>query len=213
MKTKDFDQKQDIQTQQLLIEAGIQLIGEKGYDGAAIGDIVALAEVTKGALYYHFGSKENYVLEIIRQRAEQNIARFKQLDKDNISLAEWIERSFSAIIGFSDPAQQLFSLQVMMAGLRPGNERIGALVAEIHADWRRLITEMVILSDEYRKGQLVGEPEVIAVGVMALIDGLLIHFRIEPERFTEQAFIERLAPLLKLWVLKPPVDLKPEQAQ
>jgi hypothetical protein len=63
---------------------------------------------------------------------------------------------------------------------------------------------MIVLSDEYRKGQVLGEPEVIAVGVMALIDGLLIHSRLEPDTFTEQRFIERLAPLLKVWVFNVP---------
>ncbi len=203
MKLQDVDQKQDYQTRQALIEAGVRLIAEKGYDGASIGDIAAVSNVTKGAVYYHFGSKENFVLEIIRQRTEKNIDLFKKLDKQNISLADWIGKSFSAILGFSDPTHQLFLLQVMMAGLRPGNEKIGALLAEVHAEWRRLFTEMIMMSDEYRKGQVLGEPEVIAVGVMALIDGLLIHFRLEPDTFTEQAFIERLAPLIKRWVLHP----------
>jgi AcrR family transcriptional regulator len=204
MKLNEVDQKHDLQTRQALIEAGIQLIAEKGYDGASIGDIAAFTKVTKGAVYYHFGSKENFVLEIIRQRTKQNLERFKQMDKRNASLAEWIERSFSAIMGFSDPTHQMFLLQVMMAGLRPGNEKIGEYLAEVHAEWRHLFTEMIKVSDEYRKGQVLGEPEVIAVGVMALIDGLLIHSRLEPEPFTAQAFIERLAPLLKVWVLHPP---------
>ncbi len=206
MKTKDVEQKPDLQTRQALIQAAVKLIGEHGYDGASIGDIAAYTEVTKGAVYYHFNSKEDFVLEILRQRSRENIALFRQLDKTNISLADWIERSFSAIIGFSDPAQQLFLLQVMMAGMRPEHARIGAMVASIHAEWRSLIAEMVMLSDEYRKGQIPGDPEVIAVGIMALIDGLLIHFRLEPQNFTEKAFIERLAPLLKQWVLQTPTE-------
>jgi AcrR family transcriptional regulator len=203
VKTKIVDQKKDVQTRQALIDAGIQLVGEKGYDGASIGDIAAFTEVTKGAVYYYFGSKENFVFEIFRQRAEHNIALFRSLNEDNLSLADWIERSVSAIIGFSDASQQLFSLQVMMAALRPEHERIAALVAEIHAAWRNLIAQMVTNSEEYRNGQVLGDPQVIAVGIMALIDGLIIHFRLEPETFTKEAFIQRLAPLLKQWVLQP----------
>ncbi|MBK8020587.1 MAG: TetR/AcrR family transcriptional regulator [Chloroflexi bacterium] len=208
MKTKGVDQGTDLQTRQALIDAGVRLIGEKGYDGASIGDIAAAVNVTKGAVYYHFASKEEFVLEIIRQRTQANIERFRQLEKGHVSLAEWIKRSFSAIIRFSDPSQQLFLLQVMMAGLRPGNEKIGILLAEIHAEWRNLITEMIVLSDEHRGQQLVGEPDVIAVSIMALIDGLIIHSRLEPETFTEEAFVERLSPLLERWVLNtaPTID-------
>jgi AcrR family transcriptional regulator len=206
MTVKIVEQKQSPQTRQILIDVGMRLIAEKGYDSASIGDIAAFAEVTKGAVYYHFGSKENFVLEIIKQRSERNIAQFKQRAKDNISLAEWIENSFSMIIGFPDLAQQQFLLQVMMASIRPGHEKIAALMAEIHAEWRGLLTEMLKMSDEYRKGQFLDDPEVIAVGIMALIDGLLIHSRVEPESFAEKEFIKRLAPLLKLWVLQVPSE-------
>lgn len=202
MKTVEIEQRQDQQTRQTLMDAGIALIAEKGYDGASIGDIATRADVTKGAVYYHFGSKENFVLEIIRQQSQRNLTEFRNRDKTNISLADWIETSFSMILGFSEPARQRFALQVMVASMRPGCERFGALMAEIHAEWRQLIAEMIRLSDEYQQGRVLGDPEVIAVGIMALIDGLIIHSALEPENFTEQSFIERLAPLLKLWVLQ-----------
>ena len=206
MTTNDVEKKENPQTRQLLIDAGIKLIAEKGYDSASIGDIATLAEVTKGAVYYHFRSKENFVLEIIKQRSESNLARLKQLRKDNIPITEWIENVFSMIIGFPDTDQQHFLLQVMVASIRPEHKMIAALVAEIHAKWRKLLTEMIEMSDEYQKGQLLEDSEVIAVGIMALIDGLLIHSRVEPEIFTEKEFIKRLTPLLKLWVLQIPSE-------
>lgn len=209
VKSKPVEHKSDQQTREALISAGIQLIGKHGYDGASIGDIAAAANVTKGAVYYHFASKEDFVLELVRQRFEQNIENFKQLNKDQASLAEWIERSFAAIITFSDPAQQQFALELMMAGLRHGNERIRQLFADIHDQWRRLITEMVLLTDEYRSGQMQGDPELIAVGLMALIDGLLIHCRLEPETFTKERFIQRLTPMLNAWVMSTPAGSRP----
>ena len=82
MKKKDNEQGNDLQTRQALMAAGIQLIGEKGYDGASIGDIAAFTKVTKWAVYYHFVSKENFALEIIRQCAEKNIEQFKKFTKE-----------------------------------------------------------------------------------------------------------------------------------
>lgn len=206
MVEKSKSHKQDPQARQALIEAGISLIAEKGYDGASISDIANQAEVTKGALYYHFRSKENFVVEIIRQRAEQNIERFKKREQKPISLANWIRESFSIIMNFPEPTQQLFSLQVMMAGLRPEYERIGTLIAELHSQWRGLIAEMITQSVEYREGKVTADPEIIAVGIMALVDGLLIHSRLEPEVFSEATYIERLEPLLELWIMQTPIE-------
>lgn len=192
----------DLDTKEALVEAGIHQISEKGYDGASIEDITRIANVSKGAFYYHFKSKEEFVLTIIRQHAVKNIARFRKLDQENISLSDWIEASFSMIIGFpsKDPTWQQFSLEVMMAGMRQEHKLIGELVAELHAEWRQLIAEMVIKKKEYRQGRVCCEEEVIAVGIMALVDGLLMHSNLEHDTFTNKAFIQRLAPLLKLWV-------------
>ncbi|MEQ8674857.1 MAG: TetR/AcrR family transcriptional regulator [Aggregatilineales bacterium] len=206
MVEKSVAPKQDQKVREVLIRAGIELIAEKGYDGASISDIASKAEVTKGAVYYHFGSKEDFVLEIIQQRAMHNIGRFKERQGKPISLAQWIKTSFAMIMGFPDPAQQQFSLHVMMAGMRPEYERIGNLIAELHKQWRGLIAEMVTQSIEYREGNVTADPEIIAVGIMALVDGLLIHSRLESQIFTEDAFIERLEPLLELWIMQNPVE-------
>ncbi len=192
-----------------LIEAGIHQIAEHGYDGASIEDIARTANVSKGAFYYHFKSKEAFVLSIIQDRANENFTRFRELDHENISLSEWIEASFSMIIGFpaTDQTWQQFSLEVMMAGLRRDYHLIGELVASLHSEWRQLITEMVVKSKEYRRGQVCCDPEVIAVGIMALVDGLLIHSNLEKSTFNRKSYIARLAPLLKLWVTQPAQEL------
>lgn len=194
-----------LNARQALIEAGIMQIAANGYDGASIEDIAQMANVSKGAFYYHFKSKEDFVHSIVRQRAAENIERFRQRDKEHISLSNWIEASFSIIINFpaKDLIWQQFSLEVMMAGMRQEYARIGALISELHKEWRALLAEMVVNSDEYRKGFVCCEPEVIAVGIMSLVDGLLMHSKLEPETFAERCFIERLAPLLKLWVAQP----------
>jgi len=193
---------EEMDAKQALIAAGIQQIAAKGYDGASIEDITQAANVSKGAFYYYFKSKEAFVFSIVQQRALANIERFKQRDLHHNSVSDWIEASFSIIVRFpaEDLTWQQFSLEVMMAGMRSEHERIGKLLAGLHAQWRSLLTQMVMHSDEYRQGLISCDPEVIAVGIMALVDGLLIHSNLEPETFTQHKFVERIAPLLKLWI-------------
>ncbi|MEU3570839.1 helix-turn-helix domain-containing protein [Kitasatospora sp. NPDC036755] len=51
-------QERSERTRGRLVEAGAALFDRRGYAGATLGEIAAAAGVTKGALYFHFASKE-----------------------------------------------------------------------------------------------------------------------------------------------------------
>lgn len=62
MRGTDFPMaKQDraIRTRKAILEAAAAVFDERGYESAKLSDILALAQVTKGALYFHFDSKED----------------------------------------------------------------------------------------------------------------------------------------------------------
>ena len=52
-------------TRQKILQAAVELFNEAGYSRVGLGDIIERAELTKGALYYHFDSKESLAGAII----------------------------------------------------------------------------------------------------------------------------------------------------
>ena len=52
-------------TRRKIITSAVELFNEIGYPAAGLGDIIEHAKVTKGALYYHFDSKEAIATAII----------------------------------------------------------------------------------------------------------------------------------------------------
>ena len=44
-----------------IIEAALELINENGYDNVSVDEITKHAEVSKGAFYIHFKSKEDLI--------------------------------------------------------------------------------------------------------------------------------------------------------
>jgi len=58
------------------------LFGEQGYAETSLRHIIADAGVNLAAIHYHFGSKEDLLLQLIRRRAEPiNQARLAMLDR------------------------------------------------------------------------------------------------------------------------------------
>ena len=52
-------------TRRKIITSAVELFNEIGYPATGLGDIIDRAEMTKGALYYHFDSKESLATAII----------------------------------------------------------------------------------------------------------------------------------------------------
>jgi AcrR family transcriptional regulator len=57
-------------TRRKIIDSAVDLINEIGYPAAGLADIIERAELTKGALYYHFDSKEALATVIIEEAME-----------------------------------------------------------------------------------------------------------------------------------------------
>ncbi len=52
------------QTREALLDAAVGLFGEQGFHATSVREIVAVANLTKGAFYHHFESKEAVLAEI-----------------------------------------------------------------------------------------------------------------------------------------------------
>jgi AcrR family transcriptional regulator len=64
-------------TRSKLIAAGRKAFAEKGYANTAMEDLTADAELTRGALYHHFGGKKGLLEAVIAQIDEESSARLR----------------------------------------------------------------------------------------------------------------------------------------
>ncbi|MDQ0661559.1 AcrR family transcriptional regulator [Arthrobacter ulcerisalmonis] len=53
-------------TRQKLFDASMELIGERGAAGVTVDEIAAAAGVSKGTVYYNFGSKSELIAQLLR---------------------------------------------------------------------------------------------------------------------------------------------------
>ncbi|ALC18623.1 AcrR family transcriptional regulator [Streptomyces pristinaespiralis] len=125
-------------TRRRLVLAGAQMFDRYGYASATLGQIAGAAGMTKGALYFHFASKEG-LADAVQERGRQLLCDFVQQQWEAgaaplqalIDLTHWL-------------ADALYQDPVVRAGLRITNERAGRHPAatDFHQTW---ITEVLRL--------------------------------------------------------------------
>jgi AcrR family transcriptional regulator len=70
--------------------SAVQLFNEIGYPATGLGDIIERAEMTKGALYYHFESKEALATAIIEEGSANLFEAFSKIRESSAPALERI---------------------------------------------------------------------------------------------------------------------------
>ena len=64
------------QRRQQLLDVGLALFAERGYDGASVEEIALRAEVSKPVVYEHFGGKEGLYAVVVHREVERLLTSF-----------------------------------------------------------------------------------------------------------------------------------------
>ncbi|MDN3027288.1 ScbR family autoregulator-binding transcription factor [Streptomyces sp. S.PB5] len=137
-------------TRRRLVRAGAQMFNRSGYASATLGQIAAAAGLTKGALYFHFASKDG-LADAVQEQA-------------HTVLRDFVRRQWAAGV---PPVQALIDMThwlawalhedpVIRASFRITNECVGRQppVTDFHQAW---IVEVLRLIDRAREAGALRE--------------------------------------------------------
>jgi AcrR family transcriptional regulator len=128
-------------TRAAIVQAGLRLFSEKGFDAIAIREIVDEAELTKGAFYHHFLNKEDLLLHLLNsfldyqlERVEDILAR--DLDPQGALHAYLKELLFEVLVTFQYEIkvfmqEQRFLAEESFATIREKRDRLDRYATEI----------------------------------------------------------------------------------
>lgn len=165
-------------TREHLVEVGLRLMHQNGYNATGLTDILKAADVPKGSFYHHFSSKEDFaaaVLERYGTREREHTAAV--LNDTTIPPLMRLRRYFSdlaRIYGQKGPIPGCmmgrFSLEVAAESL-PLRKRISATFDH----WQQTIA--TVIREAVAKKELPAgtDPEVLAGFVLNSWEGALLR--------------------------------------
>lgn len=88
-------------TRRKILDAAVELFSEVGFAATGLGDIIERAELTKGALYYHFDSKQSLASAIIAESAGIVFEKFSTICASSSPAMENVIHSSFALAGIA----------------------------------------------------------------------------------------------------------------
>ncbi|HKU31780.1 MAG TPA: TetR/AcrR family transcriptional regulator [Arthrobacter sp.] len=89
-------------TKQRLFEASMELIGERGASGVTVDEIAAAAGVSKGTVYYNFGSKSDLIAQLLRHGVDIMLDRLRTIEGLHEDPLEAMEAMLGQALEFMD---------------------------------------------------------------------------------------------------------------
>ncbi len=185
-------------TRQKLLKQALATFSQKGYAATTLADIAKEAEVTRGAIYWHFGSKAELYNTLIREYADRGVTIMQQAVSEGGTLLDILKRVFvRQLQAITDDAdlRALMELQLFKTGLVPELEE--GHQQQIAASIGLIEMMAGIMKQGIDSGLLRSEvdPKEMAISYLAFQNGLIHLWLIAPSEFSLKDSAERFAEL------------------
>jgi TetR/AcrR family fatty acid metabolism transcriptional regulator len=86
-------------TRRRILDAALDVFGERGYHAAAVDEIVARADASKGTFYFHFPNKQGIFLALADEGARRLAAGVERAVADEPNALRRVDAALRAVLG------------------------------------------------------------------------------------------------------------------
>ena len=187
-------------TKQRLFDASMELIGERGAAGVTVDEIAAAAGVSKGTVYYNFGSKSDLIAQLLRHGVDIMLGRLQTIEGLHADPLEAMEAMLGQAMDFMDDYPSFARLWISENWRTPSEW--GKLFVELRSELLSVIgaaIEKVATTYPVDTGIARGSLEAAMFGAIFVVG--LDRQTYNPERTREQS-IAAIMTIMRGYVLR-----------
>ncbi|WAX82217.1 ScbR family autoregulator-binding transcription factor [Streptomyces sp. KMM 9044] len=197
-------QERAVRTRRAVLEAAAAVFAEHGYAAATVADILKTAGVTKGALYFHFDSKEALARGVLEIQTEQ------ALPEQEIKLQEAVDVVMTM-------AHRLVHDPLLRAGARLSADPVAA--RRHHGSawplWGDVLTGLMTEAQE--RGETVAHmvPREVGELLVGALNGVQLYAQLETDlgdvEFRVSVLLKHLLPSIAAPAVLARLDVAPDR--
>jgi AcrR family transcriptional regulator len=161
-----------------ILESALKCFGEKGYQATIIDDIVKDSNISKGAIYNYFESKEEIYLQLLKKRTD---TFFEDMERENANvtstkakLANLFTRFKKQELKEDDQQTMRVYIEFWLYGSR--QEDLKKILAERYNRFIEFIEKIIVEGQESGEIKQDLDPQNISRIFWAVRDGNVLHY-------------------------------------
>ncbi|WP_082717210.1 TetR/AcrR family transcriptional regulator [Microterricola viridarii] len=175
----------------VIVQTATELFGSTGFHSVSMLDVAAACGISRAGLLHHFPSKELLLTAVLAERDAADETVFRWSHSDDADGRPWLARLVD-LVAFNATRPELIRLfAVLSAEATAPQHPAHDYFVERYQGTRRGGR------DAFGRAQLAGvlaadaDPELLAIELIALMDGLQVQWLLDPERVDMAATIRR----------------------
>jgi len=193
-KIKKRSNHKNLQSQEtanrILYEA-MRIFLAKGYHGTSIEDITRAARLTKGALYWHFKSKEDLLKRIVEEYEKRFLdGMIQAVSGVNGGILDKIEKYFRYNAAFSYYNRELcVSFDTLAAELVGAHHGIETEFRRVYRKYQKFLSNLIVQGKKEKVFKREMDEDLSALVVIAFHVGILLQWSMNKDEIDGEAYV------------------------
>jgi AcrR family transcriptional regulator len=165
-----------------VVDAATRLFAERGYHGSGVADIGREAGIQRGALYYHIGSKEELLFDVLRRHVEESLAGEERIAAADLDP----EQKFRALLRhhIRTATTRRHEARIYIADASALNDEHAAQLQRLRARVEQIWID--ILEEGVAAGVFRTADHVVVNGLLGLANTVFLWYRPDGPRDPDQ---------------------------
>lgn len=169
--------KKSIEARSSIMAAAYELLSQKGYEAVTMKEIARGAGVAPGLIHYYFASKDQLLVEVLREAGDRYVKQMQQLTATSTT-DHSIQAAFAQPRQRTEQEPEWYRLRSELFALSLRNPLFQTEMKQLLASGRQCISEAI---KSLAQGSLNGNSEAIASVLLACFDGLAVQKLSDPD--------------------------------
>jgi AcrR family transcriptional regulator len=182
---------QSLSTQKKILAESMRLFLEKGYHGTSIDEITRAADLTKGAFYWHFKSKEDLLRKIIREYETRFLNRlFRAVDELKGGTFGKFDRyiRYNAAFAYDHP-ELCISFDTLATELVGAHHQIENEFRRIYKKYQKFLSNLILQGKKEKVFKKGIDETLAALVIIAFHRGILVHWSMNRDKIDGEAYV------------------------